>query len=49
MPEYPQLITPRPVLSRRLALPVVKEKKMVKLAPLRMDPTHTFDRFMAVP
>jgi len=49
VPEYPQLVTPRPILSRRLALPVVKEKKMVKLAPLRMDPTHTFDRFMAVP
>merc|ERR1712226_792502 len=49
VPEYPQLATPRPILSRRLALPVVKEKKMVKLAPLRMDPTHTFDRFMAVP
>merc|ERR1712018_552931 len=41
VPEYPQLVTPRPILSRRLALPVVKEKKMVKLAPLRMDPTHT--------
>merc|ERR1712226_1725481 len=49
VPEYPQLATPRPILSRRLVLPVVKEKKMVKLAPLRMDPTHTFDRFMAVP
>merc|ERR1712062_609246 len=49
VPEYPQLVTPRPILSRRLALPGVKEKKMVKLAPLRMDPTHTFDRFMAVP
>merc|ERR1719382_2436803 len=38
VPEYPQLVTPRPILSRRLALPVVKEKKMVKLAPLRMNP-----------
>jgi len=28
VPEYPQLVTPRPILSRRLALPVVKEKKM---------------------
>ena len=49
VPEYPQLVTPRPILSRRLALPVVKEKKMVRLAPLKMDPTHSFDRFMAVP
>merc|ERR1711992_308367 len=40
VPEYPQILT-----HRRLALPLVKEKKMVKLAPLRMDPTHSFDRF----
>merc|ERR1711973_460051 len=49
VPEYPQIVTQRPVTNSRLALPLVKEKKMVKLAPLRMDPTHSFDRFMAVP
>merc|ERR1712018_406114 len=45
VPEYPQLVTQRPLTSRRLALPLVKEKKMVKLAPLKMDPTHSFERF----
>ena len=49
VPEYPQLVTPRPAITRRFSLPLVKEKKMVRLAPLKMDPTHSFDRFMAVP
>merc|ERR550525_2252222 len=39
VPEYPQLVTPRPAITRRFSLPLVKEKKMVRLAPLKMDPT----------
>merc|ERR1711874_586693 len=37
VPEYPQLVTPRPAITRRFSLPVVK-KKMVRLAPLKMTP-----------
>merc|ERR1711909_84165 len=50
VPDYPTA-SPAPAVPRslgysRLAAP---EKKMVKLAPLRMAASHTFDRFMAVP
>ena len=31
VPEYPQLVTPRPILSRRLALPVVKDQDHLAL------------------
>ena len=44
--NYPSVPTPAPAVPRslgysRLAAP---EKKMVKLAPLRMAASHTFDR-----
>ena len=52
VPEYPSAV-PRPAPSTlrvfRTAGFAAPEKKMVKLAPLKMDPTHSFDRFMAVP
>ena len=46
VPDYPSVPTPAPAVPRslgysRLAAP---EKKMVKLAPLRMAASHTFDR-----
>merc|ERR1719411_1591574 len=48
VPDYPAPAAPAPrsLGYSRLAAP---EKKMVKLAPLRMAASHTFDRFMAVP
>merc|ERR1719468_195057 len=51
VPDYPTPPAPSPAPPRslgysRLAAP---EKKMVKLSPLRMAASHTFDRFMAVP
>ena len=41
---------PAAALTRgRLAYSASPEKKMVKLAPLKMAASHSFERFMAVP
>jgi len=51
VPDYPTPTTPKPRINlgfRRASLSS-PEKKMVKLAPLTVAASNSFQRFMAVP
>merc|ERR1712061_453968 len=49
MPDYPSAAPAAALTRGRLAYSASPEKKMVKLAPLKMAASNSFERFMAVP
>merc|ERR1719481_1291259 len=50
VPDFPSATKVSAIPVRSYKSPLVSpEKKMVKLAPLKMAASHSFDRFMAVP
>ena len=49
VPDYPSAAPAAALTRGRLAYSASPEKKMVKLAPLKMAASHSFERFMAVP